>query len=68
MKVSTIIGAHAYAVIKTETGSMDVLLSAGRSPAKSLRESAREFRESAEDKLRRAMILEQAAELLEKAK
>lgn len=67
MKVRTIIGSHAYAVIEHDKGSMDVLLSAGRSPAKSLRESAREFRESAEDKLRRALILEEAAVLLEKA-
>lgn len=65
MKVSILIGANAYAVIMTDTRSLDVLLAPGRSAAKSLRESAEEDRAKAERLLARAELLDQAAIILD---
>lgn len=65
MKVRLLIGANAYAVIEHETGKLDQLLQPGRSPARSLRESAAELRGEANRKLRQASLLEEAAIHLE---
>ena len=59
---------RAYACIKLPVGSMDVALTAGRSPSRSLRESAKELREKAMKDLDRAKIMEIAAIKLEKEK
>lgn len=68
MKVRVIIGAHAaYACIETDTTSMDVRLEPGRSPAKSLRETAEEWREKARRLQERANLLSVAAVKLEEA-
>lgn len=64
MQVRILIGANAYAHIKTETTSLDVLLLAGRSPATSLRESAEEMREQAARLTARAELVERAATLI----
>lgn len=65
MNVKVIVGAqHAYACIKTETTSLDVLLSPGRSPAQSLLETATEMREKAAKLIARAELVEQAQKLL----
>lgn len=64
MKVSTIIGAHAYACIKTDTLSMDIRLNPGRSAHQSLMETAEEWRQKAERLLRNAELAEQAANAL----
>ena len=64
MKVSIIIGTHAYAVIKGDTYSMDVLLSPGKSPADSLRITANELREQADTLLQRATRIALAADLI----
>lgn len=64
MKVNLHIGANAYAHIKTEDASLDVLLSPGRSAAQSLTESAEEMRSKAAALLRRAELCEQAAKLV----
>lgn len=61
VSVRTIIGARAYAVISYPGGVMDVLLDAGRSAESSLRKSADEMRVKAADILRRAAIIEAAA-------
>jgi len=64
MKASVIIGNNAYAVIKGDTYSMDVLLNAGRSASQSLRESAAENRAKAERLILCADRMIEAAELL----
>lgn len=64
MKASVNIGNNAYAVIKGETYSMDVLLNPGRSASRSLRESAAEDRAKAEYLILRADRMLEAAELL----
>ena len=64
MKASVIIGNNAYAVIKGETYSMDILLNPGRSASQSLRESAAENREKAERLILCADRMLEAAELL----
>lgn len=64
VSVRTMIGASAYAVINYRGGCMDVLLSAGRSPESSLRASAAEMREKAAALLRRATLIELAADAL----
>lgn len=66
MRVSIIIGAHAYAVIKSEEYgySMDVLLSPGKSPADSLRITAKELQEQAEMLAQRAKRIAIAADLI----
>jgi hypothetical protein len=64
MKVTTIIGAHAYAVIKTPTRTMDVLLKPGNSAAYRLQEHADELREKAARLLRDADFVEQAVNIL----
>lgn len=65
MQVKVLVGAqHAYACIKTKGTSLDVLLSPGRSPAKSLQETATEMREKAAKLIARAEMVEQAQKLL----
>lgn len=64
MKVTTIIGANAYAVIKTSTRTMDVLIKPGKSVAYRLQEHADELREKANRLLRDADLVEQAANQL----
>lgn len=65
MQVNVIVGAsHAYACIKDDEFLMDVQLSAGRSPATSLRESAKECRDKAAAYLKRAERMEHAADKL----
>lgn len=65
MNVRILIGAqHAYACIKTDNTSLDVLLSPGRSPAKSLLETAAEMREKAAKLIERAELIEAAQKLL----
>jgi hypothetical protein len=64
MKVHMIIGAHAYACIKTETISLDVRLEPGRSAKQSMLESVAEMRAQAERLMCRAELIEQASELL----
>ena len=64
VSVRVMIGAHAYAVINYPGGSLDVLLAAGRSPDSSLRDSAKEMRDKAAELLRRASIIEKAADSL----
>ena len=64
VSVRTIIGASAYAVINYRGGCMDVRLAAGRSPEQSLRESAAEMREKAAALVRRATLIELAADTL----
>lgn len=67
VKATIIIGAEsAYACIATATTSLDVRLSPGRSADSSLRVSASEMRDKADRLLRRAGLIEQAAELLTK--
>lgn len=65
--VRVIIGANAYAVIKTAGQSLNVLLSPGRSAPQSLRESAAEMRSRAHEMTERAALMETAAEVLEVA-
>lgn len=66
MKVSTIIGANAYAVIEGEGGRRtDIRLSPGKSAHASLREYAAEMRAEAERKLRMADMAERAAAILD---
>lgn len=66
MKVSTIIGANAYAVIEDEDGGRtDIRLSPGKSAHASLREYAAEMRAEAERKLRMAATAERAAAILD---
>jgi hypothetical protein len=64
MKVTTIIGANAYACIKTPTRSMDVLIQPGNSTAYRLQEHADELREKAARLLRDAEFVEQAVDIL----
>lgn len=66
MKVSTIIGANAYAVIEDEDGRRtDIRLSPGRSAHASLREYAKDMRAEAKRKLRMAATAERAAAILD---
>jgi hypothetical protein len=66
MKVTTFIGAEAaYACIKTLHVNLDVRLTPGRSAAKSLRETAEEWREKAAQLQQNAMFLNEAAAQLE---
>lgn len=63
--VKIILGAQsAYACIKTGTVNLDVRLNPGRSAKTSLNESASELREKAGSLLKRAEIIEAAAETL----
>ena len=64
MNVNFHIGANAYAHIKTDRVSLDILLSPGRSAAQSLIESAEEMRRKAQALLARAELCEQAAQLV----
>jgi hypothetical protein len=64
LSVTTIIGANAYACIKTPTRSMDVLIQPGNSVAYRLQEHADELREKAKRLLRDADFVEQAVNLL----
>lgn len=64
MQVNILIGANAYACIKTESTSMDVRLSPGKSAAVSLIESASEMRAKAAQLLKHAELIMQAADSL----
>jgi hypothetical protein len=65
MSVRILVGAQsAYACIKTETTSLDVQLSAGKSPKTSLGETVKEMREKAERMNKRADLIEAAASQL----
>ena len=66
LKATLIIGASAYAHIKTDTIDMDIRLEPGRSASQSLRETADEWREKAARLLRNADLAELAAIDLEK--
>lgn len=67
MKVRIIVGAAgAYACITDPGFSLDVRLSAGRSAAQSLRQSAEEIRADVARRLERAQRMERAADILEK--
>lgn len=62
LKVNIIVGAqHAYACIKRDGHSLDVKLSRGKSAQASLRESAKDARQTAEKLLRQAETMEAAA-------
>tara|TARA_R110000868_G_scaffold139445_4_gene354279 strand:+ start:8199 stop:8432 length:234 start_codon:yes stop_codon:yes gene_type:complete len=65
MKASVIIGNNAYAVIKGEGFSMDVLLNPGRGAWQSLRESAIEEKNKAAAMIVRADRMLEAASILE---
>jgi len=66
MKVSTIIGANAYAVIEHEDGRRtDIRLSPGKSAQASLREYAKEMRAEAARKQSLAETAERAAAILD---
>ena len=66
MRVRIIHGAEAaYASIQTSGAFMDVRLEPGRSAARSLRETAEEWRERAAKLHQRAMYLTEAAAQLE---
>lgn len=65
MKVSTIIGAHAYAVIEHDGRRTDIRLSPGRSAPTSLREYARELRLEARKKEDLADLADRAAAVLD---
>lgn len=66
MYVRTLVGAHcAYALIDSEQLTLSVQLAAGKSPAKSLRETAEEWREKAARLQYRAMLLDEAADQLD---
>jgi hypothetical protein len=64
MKVTTIIGANAYACIKTPTRSMAVLIQPGNSVAYRLQEHADELRKKAARLMRDADFVEQAVNIL----
>lgn len=64
MKVNTIIGAHAYAVIEENGRRTDIRLAPGKSAAASLREYAADQRKQAEDKREMADLAERAALML----
>jgi hypothetical protein len=66
MNVRVLIGAEgAYACIKSLYTNLDVRLSLGRSAAQSLRETAEEWRAKAAKLQQRAILLGDAAALLE---
>lgn len=60
MKVTTIIGASAYAVIKTPTRTMDVLIEPGKSVQFRLKEHSAQLREKAMRLMRDADFLDLA--------
>jgi hypothetical protein len=60
MKVTTIIGANAYAVIKTPTRTMDVLIEPGKSVQFRLKEHATQLREKATRLMRDADFVDLA--------
>jgi hypothetical protein len=61
MQVTILIGAAAYAHIKTSQTSMDVRLQAGKSAEASLAETAEEFEQRAERYARQAALIREAA-------
>lgn len=66
MKISTIIGANAYAVIEHDDGRRtDIRLSPGKSAHASLREYAKEMRTEAARKQALAETAERAAAILD---
>jgi hypothetical protein len=64
--VRILVGAHAYAMIHTDTRDLDVQLIHGKSAAESLRVSAAGMREEAAAKTERAALVESAADWLER--
>lgn len=60
MKVTTIIGANAYAVIKTPARTMDVLIEPGKSVQFRLKEHAAQLREKAARLMRDADFVDLA--------
>ena len=60
MKVTTIIGANAYACIKTPARSMDVLIEPGKSVQFRLKEHAAQLREKAARLMRDADFVDLA--------
>lgn len=68
MKVSTIFGANAYAVIETDGRRTDIRLSPGKSAAQNLREYAAEQIDRATHLRRMADLAAGAAEILENRK
>lgn len=63
--VRILVGAEAaYACIKTETRSLDVRLMPGKAPTTSLRETAAELRQQAQQLHQRAALIESAATAL----
>lgn len=65
IQVRTVVGAEAaYACISTTGRSLDVRLHSGRSASTSLRQLAQEEREKAQRLLRRARVMEAAADML----
>ncbi len=66
LKVNIIVGAqYAYACIKRGGQSLDVKLSPGKSAQASLRESAKDARQTAERLIRQAETMEAAAAHIE---
>lgn len=61
----TVLAQGAYASIKTSAISMDVLLPAGKGAPAGLRERAQAMRNEANSKLKRAALMEEAANKLE---
>lgn len=61
-----ILAEAAYACIKTDTATLDVRLSAGKSASDSLRETAQDWRAQAARLERRAKLAEEAATVLQK--
>ena len=68
MKVTTIIGANAYACIKTPTRSMDVLIDPGKSVQFRLKEHAAELREKAARLMRDADFVDLAVLTIQQEK
>ena len=64
MKARVIIGNNAYAIIKGDSYSMDILLTGGMSASTSLIRTAAEYRAKAEKLICDADRLIEAAELL----
>lgn len=62
--VRLLIGASAYACIKSPECELDVRLEPGRGAAQSLQETAREYRERAARLIARADLMDCAADVL----
>jgi hypothetical protein len=66
MTARIMIGSHAYAVLKGNDFSMDIILDPGRSASVSLIETATEWRAKADRLIRNAERAEAAAQLLKR--